>query len=141
LRELTIPAGVTVVENGAFYGLTDFEITWVYNPLLSSVNFRDYLTTVIIPDTVTELGAFAFQNCAKLQSIELHGGIGGIGAWAFAGCVSLENLRLPQSVYAIGAWTFDGCVRLTIDAEAGFKPSGWDNMWNPAGRPVTWGAV
>lgn len=54
---------------------------------------RDISTveTVIIPDTVTEIDAYAFYLCEKLHTVIAHPNISEIGEFAFCGC---ENLKI-----------------------------------------------
>lgn len=58
----------------------------------SFVEDKMTLEKVIIPETVTEIGARAFQNCEKLHTVIAHPGITVIDDWAFECCVNLKNL-------------------------------------------------
>lgn len=72
------------------------------------------LETVNIPKNVTYIGANAFENCSKLKSITLPGGvINGIGERAFANCTSLTSVTLcATEIQNIGNAAFTGCTNL-----------------------------
>ena len=67
-----------------------------------------YAETVLLPDTVTHIGARAFEGCAYLQSVTIPQACVSIGADAFSGCTMLQTVTLPGTVQEIGAGAFDG---------------------------------
>lgn len=94
------------------------------------------LKEVIVADTVTEIGDYAFEDNAVLTKVVLPEGltsIGGsafvrnrlltdinipstviyIGDSAFAGCDALPSLTLPEGITTIENGTFNGCNSLT----------------------------
>ena len=80
------------------------------------------METVTIPATVTingnnyqvkEIGAAAFRDCWRIQSITIENGIEKIGDNAFQWCSSAEYGELPSSIRIIGDQAFWGCYRLT----------------------------
>lgn len=56
----------------------------------------------IIPDTVTQIGEFAFRGRTSLTEANIPNGVEYIGAYAFLGCTSLTNISIPSSVSLIG---------------------------------------
>ncbi|MCL2087739.1 MAG: leucine-rich repeat protein [Oscillospiraceae bacterium] len=54
-----------------------------------------------------------FQNCVNLTSVSIPEGITEIGSNAFSGCTSLTNVQLPTSLTIIGTNAFMGCTQLT----------------------------
>ena len=42
-----------------------------------------------------------------------------IGNYAFFGCSSLSSVTIPESVTQIGAYAFDGCSSLSFDGDPG----------------------
>ena len=44
----------------------------------------------VIPDNVTSIGNYAFQDCTSLESITIPDSVTSIGACAFHGCTSLK---------------------------------------------------
>ena len=73
----------------------------------------DYLTSIEIPNSVTEIGDHAFYQCDSLESVKINDGVEIIGGWAFAGCQNLRTIEIPGSVTKIESFAFDGCERLT----------------------------
>lgn len=57
------------------------------------------VTSIIVPDTVTEIGWFAFADCLSLTSVTLPASVSSIGYGAFDGCHSLM-IYCPQNSYA-----------------------------------------
>lgn len=68
-----------------------------------------YLTSVVLPDTVTKIGANAFYGCNCLQTIEMPDTVTEIGAGAFNECYVLEAFDLPSGLTKIEAKTFRYC--------------------------------
>ena len=71
-----------------------------------------FLTDIVIPDSVTSIGDYAFAFCRSLTNIVISASVTSIGAWAFSGCKSLSSLVIPDSVTSIGYSAFDGCSSL-----------------------------
>lgn len=66
-----------------------------------------------IPDTVTTINAYAFENCTKLKSIVVGDNVKMISQWAFYGCSNLNEITVPVSVTSIGKGVFADCNKLT----------------------------
>ena len=69
------------------------------------------LTAVSIPDSVTSIGNYAFYGTA-LTSITLPGSLTRIGTAAFFNCSGLTSIDIPDSVTSIGSRAFYGCSGL-----------------------------
>ena len=70
------------------------------------------LTSVILPDTIKEVGDHSFAFCDSLISIQLPNGLEIIGNLAFQKCVSLSTITVPNSVISIGDNAFESCTGL-----------------------------
>lgn len=65
----------------------------------------------VIPNSVTTIdGAFSF--CTGLTSVTIPDNVTEIGGYAFQGCTALTSVIIPGSVTAIGYNAFDGCTAL-----------------------------
>ncbi len=134
LTSITIPDSVISIGANAFGGCDNLTSVYISsieawcnisfsnasaNPLYSARNLylnNELLTELEIPNTITEIKAYAFYRCDSLTSV-----------------------TIPDSVISIGASAFYGCDSLTIFCEAAKKPFGWQNSWNSSDRPVVWG--
>lgn len=54
------------------------------------------MKSVVIPDSVTEIGDFAFANCSGLTSIKISDSVISIGKAAFFNCDSLTSIIIPK---------------------------------------------
>lgn len=69
--------------------------------------------SVVIPDGVTKIENYAFDNCSALTSIIIPSSVIEIGDFAFIDCEALESVIIPDSVTKIGECAFLGCDSLT----------------------------
>ena len=74
---------------------------------------EDKITSVKIPNSVTNIGEEAFMNCYSLISIEIPEGVTSIGERAFYGCNKLSSIRLPKNLTEIERGTFYNCSSLS----------------------------
>ncbi len=86
----------------------------------SVTNIGDYafsgcrsLTDIVIPDSVTNIGDCAFWDCRSLTDIVIPNSVTSIGDNAFEYCFSLSNLVIPDGVTSIGKWAFEDCSSLS----------------------------
>jgi hypothetical protein len=57
---------------------------------------RSGLTSVIIPEGVTDIGEDAFKDCTKLASVTLPKSLKRVGGSTFTGATSLVNVEIPS---------------------------------------------
>ena len=140
LKTLKLGRGITTILYPAFKGCTG----------LTSVDFSNCkkltridgfsnctgLTSITLPENLTEIGSYAFQgcigltsvdfsnckkltqidgfpNCTGLTSITLPENLTHIGYRAFQGCTGLTSITLPENLIEIGYRAFEGCIGLT----------------------------
>ena len=130
LTSITIPDSVTSIGSHAFCGCTSLTEISVNskNANYSSENgmlFNKDKTMLIcypagkkdssysIPDSVINIGSYAFENCKSLTSITIPDSVTSIGGAAFRYCKSLTSITIPDSVTSIGGSAFSDCTSLT----------------------------
>lgn len=67
---------------------------------------------VVIPDTVTEIGDYAFVNNSEITELEIPGSVKRIGSYAFANCVNLRSVKIENGVKELGNTCFVGLTAL-----------------------------
>ena len=65
-----------------------------------------------IPDSVTEIGSHAFEDCTSLKTVTIPNGVTYIDYCTFSGCASLTSITIPDSVTLINHNAFSGCTSL-----------------------------
>ena len=100
--DLTIPA--TAYNDGNVYSVIAIQS--------GALNYTD-LTSVVLPESVTTIGASAFRGCFSLTSVILPASVTTIGASAFSGCFSLTSVVIPDGVTVLAESVFSDCKSLT----------------------------
>ena len=67
-----------------------------------------FLNSLVIPDSVTNIGDYAFWGCKSLKSLVIPDSVTHIGNGAFKACSSLKSLVIPASVGNIIGNPFSG---------------------------------
>lgn len=106
--ELVIPSYVEY--NGQTYIVT----TLSYNGWINRGTFENCsgLTSVSIPNTVTNIGGGAFRYCTGLINVELSNTIDYLGDECFDHCSSLPEITIPSSASYFGDNCFCACTSL-----------------------------
>ena len=132
LTSVTIGESVTSIGEEAFAGCSSLTKTnytgdiagWCNigfddssaNPMCYSHNFYindQEIKDLVIPNSVTSIGNYAFEDCSSLTSVTIPNSVTSIGEEAFAGCSSLTSVTIPNSVTSIGEEAFADCSSLT----------------------------
>lgn len=126
LTSITIPDSVTSIGERAFSGCTNLGITVSENnPNYCSINGVLYnkdqtelisahgaIQAIVIPDSVTSIGEWAFEGCQSFESITIPDSVTKIGKGAFSDCQSLTSITIPNSVTSMGDYVFYDCQSL-----------------------------
>ncbi len=75
--------------------------------------WRSSLTQITLPPSVTKIAEHAFQYCENLTEITLPDTLTSIGEYAFGDCTSLTHITIPPSVTELGEGVFSDCTSLT----------------------------
>ncbi|MFA6580386.1 MAG: leucine-rich repeat protein, partial [Paludibacter sp.] len=70
------------------------------------------LKSIILPNSISSIGTYAFQYCFKLDSIAIPNSVTSIGDFAFDYCNNLKSVKLSNSLTTIGR-VFSNCSSLT----------------------------
>ena len=132
LTSITIGNSVTSIGHYAFYVCSGLKKVIVQdiaawcgisfdgnysNPLYSAHHLYSdettEITNLIIPNSVTSIGNYAFSGCSGLTSVTIPNSVTSIGDHAFSGCSGLTSVTIPNSVTSIEEYAFSGCSSLT----------------------------
>lgn len=126
---------------GGFYNATSFsfgkatQVTVIPNYTFANMT---KLTSVTLPDSISEIGLRAFQNCSSLRTVTIPAAVTKIGIYAFAGsgvrsvdfskctgltsisercfekCGSLQKIEITDKIplTTVGSYAFDQCTSL-----------------------------
>lgn len=70
------------------------------------------LKRLYLPDTIREIGAYAFGGCSALEVIHLPENLAVLPDHVFAGCISLKQIALPPQLSVIEGYAFYDCRSL-----------------------------
>lgn len=135
LTEIVLPEGLTIIGNRAIR--------------------ETAITKIVLPSTVTSVGAYAFYGCKQLKSFTMIDGLdvtfgrqtfGGdsslvevklsnsltkLSNQMFQNCTSLKSVIIPNSVVAIeNGYTFLNCTDLIVYCERKSPASDWHSTWD-----------
>lgn len=108
--EIIIPSTVTIPGKTGEYTVVR----------VKQYGFQDLrnITSVVLPETVTELDSWAFYGCTKLSSVSLGKNLTKIESNAFANCSSLKSITLPEYLSYLGYYVFENSAINSINIPA-----------------------
>lgn len=96
----------------------DYEYTILEDGTVEITGYRGEAEGIEVPQeldgyTVKNIGKNAFTGCTSLSSITLPEGLTNIEYYAFSFCSSLSSITLPEGLMNIGDEAFDSCTSLS----------------------------
>lgn len=73
---------------------------------------RKYITSIQLPEGLTEIGNYAFYYCAKVEHIDIPSTVTRIGNSTFRECSGLKSIIISDNVTQIGSSSFSACTAL-----------------------------
>ena len=70
------------------------------------------LESIVIPDSVTKMGYWAFSGCSGLKQIKLSKNLKSVTMDCFSECSALENIVIPEGITQLAAGAFMHCTNL-----------------------------
>jgi hypothetical protein len=113
--EAAIPASVVKIGDNAFYGcekITAFEIPDTVTEIGNFAFSESSLSSVVIPDSVTKIDERAFSNCKQLISVSIPDSVSSMGKILFDGCSNLKTVTIGNAVTEILDFVFANCTSL-----------------------------
>lgn len=107
---------VSKTSKGALEGAEISEI--VFETGISTIPSNAFratnITEIVIPDTVTYIGNYAFYQCKDLKKVVLTDSVKELGVSAFYGCAALSDIDATH-IKVYGETSFAGCKKLVIE--------------------------
>ncbi len=104
---LIIPKGTHT-----FYGIAHW--SWISQILAKDCeNYYKAIKRVEFPDSLREIGDYAFKDCSSLTEIDIPQQVTKINCGSFMGCSSLKRISLPDTQTNIGNSASESCPNWT----------------------------
>lgn len=116
---VTIPDDVTSIGECAFDSAQGSAVTSIAIPE-GVTDIEDYafngcsnLTSITIPDSVAKMGDGVFGECTNILNVTFQGNLSCISDDTFEDCTSLKSITFPNGITVIGSSAFSGCTALS----------------------------
>lgn len=109
VTHLVIPDGITTIKAATFYntqGIKEVTFPSTVKEIEEDAFFRSGITSLVIPDNITQLGSHVFGRCENLVDVKIGKGLTNIAFYAFAYCNALEHVEIPETITTIGRASF-----------------------------------
>lgn len=97
--------GDLIIPSHVYNDGQEFTVVFVGNASFCGSN----ITSLELPETVTEIGDYAFSGCEKLGSIKFPSSLKIINNKVFYGCKSLLSVDIPDNVTEMKESVFENC--------------------------------
>lgn len=115
--DFLVPDGIEVIAENAFKECENIRKFTLPRSLVEIGNFaftNCAMTSIVIPPSVTKIGASAFLLCNELETLVLPEGIKEIESGTASSCSNISYLHIPGSVEFIGSSAFSWCKNLSV---------------------------
>ena len=115
VRNLMIPNGVSSIAPYAFESYHYLESVTISDSVTSiGAGAFQYssIKSINIPDSITSIDDYVFDGCFNLTNITIPDSVTSIGVGAFQHS-AIKSINIPNSVTSIGDYAFNSCLYLT----------------------------
>ena len=133
LTSITMGDNVRFIGDYAFdgcVGLTEIPIPTGVESIGSYAFARTGITSITIPDAVTQMGGRGVQSCGSLTSITLGNGLTYIPECWAESCGSLEDVTIGKKITSLGWRAFSGSEIKNVYCHAKNPPSWNDSFYD-----------
>lgn len=127
LEKIFIPRSIKSIGERAFYDAIYLQHIYIVDlSAWCKIKFGDHglvdwklyldyseIKELVIPDDVTIIADYAFQQCNSFSSVTIHDKIKDIGYHTFSCCRNLTTAVLGNGLQNIGVGAFEDCKRIT----------------------------
>ena len=110
VKSITIESGITYIGAAMFYGCGAESVVMADSVTAIgdyAFEYCESLTSVTFSKNIKEIPYYCFYSCGSLASLTIPSGVEKIDTYAFAFCDSLTSVVIPTSVTEIGAGAFN----------------------------------
>lgn len=101
--------GDIVIPETVHYGGETYSVVSLVDEAFAN---QDGITSVTLPNSVTELGKGCFSRCGGLESITLSENLTSLPDQCLYWCDKLTSITIPEGVTSLGDECFDHCQKL-----------------------------
>lgn len=115
LTTVELPASLQSIEREMFADCVELkkidlplDLKYIGDGAFKNTGFESF----VIPETVTQMGAWVFQSCKSLKSVDFRCDFIAMPSATFIDCAALERVVIPKNVRLLGTSCFCRCISL-----------------------------
>lgn len=127
LERVSLYGSFSAVPDRAFYycvKLNSVDLCNTVKSIGSQAFYMADIASITLPEALTEFGNGAFENCKKLEAVDIPLGVKHIAYSTFAHCYALARVGLHDGILTIGDMSFMGCRFTEISLPSGLESIG-----------------
>ena len=137
LSSISLPSTVLNIYRRAFYDCSSLEAANLNDGLLligTNAFYNCALTSIVIPNSVTDLGEYIFVGCSKLQKAVIGSKVETMGQGNFRLLKELSDVTIEDGCSVLANNTFEGCTSLKeISIPGSVKTISYNTFYNCTG--------